>query len=43
MDTKFIITDDETESFKRSNCNCEFCDKMHSSVKNGKPSLIRQT
>lgn len=38
MATKVIIVndEDETESFKRSDCECEFCDKMHSSVKEWK-------
>ena len=33
MVRKVIITNDESESFKRSIYDCEFCDTMHSSVK----------
>lgn len=33
MARKVIITNDESESFKRSICDCEFCDTMHASVK----------
>tara|TARA_B110000908_G_scaffold168744_1_gene224325 strand:+ start:292 stop:498 length:207 start_codon:yes stop_codon:yes gene_type:complete len=32
MARRLIITDD-TETFTKSTCDCEFCDKMHSSSK----------
>ena len=31
--SKLIIVQDETEIFKKSTCDCDFCDSMHKSAK----------
>lgn len=32
MSGKLTIVPDETETFTKSTCNCEFCESMHKSV-----------